>query len=198
MSHRVARNQKQIGAHDEEAIRIMRRGGNGCFDWKTEEEAQLNRREGKQACHMDHVKRLILSAQGGAKDQVAEPSLWRGGASLFLTPEKDAAEGTRIGVKFNEWREHWQERETIQEQHRTLESQELRKQEKASSPFKVKASKRAAARQMVRTGVRFPAGPSDWCSERILTFIRMLGMYGTWPTNVSTRLSSLSPKKKQQ
>ena len=63
MSHRVARNQKQIGAHDQEAIRIMRRGGNGCFDWKTEEEAQLNRREGKQACHMDHVKRLILSAK---------------------------------------------------------------------------------------------------------------------------------------
>ena len=113
---------------------------------KTEEEAQLNRREGKQACHMDHVKRLILSAQGGAKDQVAEPSLWRGGASLFLTLEKDAAEGTRIGVKFNEWREHWQEKETIQEQHRTLKSQELRKQEKASSPFEVKASKRAAAR----------------------------------------------------
>ena len=83
---------------------------------------------------MDHVKRLILSAQGGAKDHVAEPSFWRGGASLFVTPEKDAAEGTRISVKFNEWREHWQERETIQGQHRTLESQEL------------KASKRAAAR----------------------------------------------------
>ena len=67
--------------------------------------------------------------------QVAKPSLWRGGASLFLTPEKDAVEGTGTGVKVNEWRGHWQESEKHQEHHRQLESQELRKQERASSPF---------------------------------------------------------------
>ena len=56
-----------------------------------------------------------------------------------------------IGVKFNEWRGHWQESEKHQEQHRPLESQELRKQERASSPFEVMASKRAAARCTVRS-----------------------------------------------
>ena len=83
--------------------------------------------------------------------QVAKPSLWRGGASLFLTPEKDAVEGTGIGVKFNGWREHWQESEKHQEQHRPLESQELRKQERSSLPFEVMASTRAAAPYTVRS-----------------------------------------------
>ena len=77
----------------------------------------MNRRERSQASHKTYVEKLILSAQGGAKmlHQVAKPSLWRGGASLFLMPEKDAAEGTGIGVKFNGWREHWQESEKHQE-----------------------------------------------------------------------------------
>ena len=113
----------------------------------------MNRRERRQAGHRASVERLIFGPQGGAKmlHQVAKPSLWRGGASLFLTPEKDAAEGTGIGVKFNEWRGHWQESEKHQEQHRPLESQELRKKERASSPFEVFASTRIAARHTVRS-----------------------------------------------
>ena len=68
----------------------------------------MNRRERRQASHEASVERLILSVQVGAKmlHQATKPSLWRGGASLSLTPEKDAAEGTRIGVQFNGWREH--------------------------------------------------------------------------------------------
>ena len=44
-----------------------------------------------------------------------------------------------------------QESEKVQEQFRLWESQELRKQERASSPFEVMASTRAAARHTVRS-----------------------------------------------
>ena len=127
--------------------------------------------------------------------RLPKTSLWRGGASLFLTPEKDAAEGTGIGVEFIEWRGHWQESEKHQEQHRRLESQELRKQERSSSPFEVLASKRAAARCTVRSeSFRRSFGS---VLERILTFIHKLEMYRTWPTNAGTRFSSLSQKYHQ-
>ena len=106
----------------------------------------MNRRARRQASQKASVQRLILGAQGGAQmlHQVTKPSLWRGGASLFLTPEKDAAEGTGICVKFHGWRVHWQESEKHQEQHRAKEAGE------GFIAFEVMAATRAAALRTVR------------------------------------------------
>ena len=52
--HRVARNQEQIGAHGQEAMRIMRgfdQQEMAALIGKTKEEAKLNRRERRQASH---------------------------------------------------------------------------------------------------------------------------------------------------
>ena len=152
----------------------------------------MNRRERRQASHRASIKSFILSAQGGATmlHQVAKPSLWRGGASLFLTPEKDAAEGNRTGVKFNGWREHWQEVKNIRnsKDHWRVKSQGSRR----GLQRPLRWWRRQELRRVIRSGVRVSADPSDRCCERILTFIKKLEMYRTWPTNAGTRFSSLS------
>ena len=57
--------------------------------------------------------------------QLTQRTLWRGGASLFLTPEEDAENKAGIKVELTEWHAHWHVGLKVQEQERPCESVEV-------------------------------------------------------------------------
>ena len=200
---RTRRSQEQIvetksivqehREHCQQVTRTMKEGSGEEMDLhiqKMREDAEQESQERRLASHTTFVEQIIKARKEELKmlHQVTGPTPWRGGATLFRTPEEDAAEGARIGTKFQEWYCIGKLVKSFWIQIKPSDDQELRSNKEALPPLKVRALRRAAAECEVRTVLGMdsfhpwvPLDLTDDCCERIFTMLHKVEMAGKWP-----------------
>ena len=112
--------------------------------------------EKNEESHQRRVMQMIRNVEGsaGLLHQITKPTVWRGGAQILEKEEEDARLIKRCEAKREEWEEHWQCGEEVQNlKDKPWKNEELKKQEEALPRLKEFVLERASRLFKVKTRV---------------------------------------------